>query len=71
MCLHAESVKQFFTDDALKTVEAIMMIKQEGYNYYCKICELEIDNCDDHDESINCSSCLGWTHFKCTGLKIV
>ena len=68
-CVCMQSVKQFFTDDAWKTVEAIMMIKQEGCNYYCKICELEID--DNHDESINCSSCLRWMHFKCTEIKTV
>ena len=66
-CVCMQSVKRFFTDDAWKTVEAILMIKQEGCNYYCTICELEID--DNQDESINCSSCLGWMHFKCTGLK--
>ena len=65
VCMH--SVKRFFTGDAWKTVEAILTIKQEGCDYYCTICELEID--DDQDESINCSSCLGWMHFKCTGLK--
>ena len=61
-----QSVKQFFTKDAWKTVKAIriLTIKQEGYNYFCTICELEIN--DDQDESINCSLC---SHFKCTGLK--
>ena len=44
-----------------KTVKAILTIKQEGYNYYRTICELEIN--DDQDESINCSLCLGWIHF--------
>ena len=37
-----QSVKQFFTDGAQKTVEAIVMIQQEGHNYYCKICELKL-----------------------------
>ena len=66
-CVCMQSVKRFFTDDAWRTVEAIMMIKQERCSYFRKICELEID--DDQDESISCSSCLGWMHFECTGLK--
>ena len=66
-CVCMQSVKRFLTDDAWRTVEAIMMIKQERCSYFCKICELEID--DDQDESISCNSCLGWMHFKCTGLK--
>ena len=36
-CVCMQSVKWFFTDDAWKTVEAMMMIKQEGCNYYCKM----------------------------------
>ena len=39
-CVCMQSVKRLFPDDAWKKVEAIMMIKQEGCNYYCKICEL-------------------------------
>ena len=66
-CVCMQSVKRFFTNNAWKTVEAILTIKQEGCHYYCTICELEIN--DDQDESINCSSWLGWMHFKCTGLK--
>ena len=66
-CVCMQSVKRFFTNNAWKTVEAILAIKWEGCHYYCTVCELEID--DDQDESINCSSCLGWMHFKCTGLK--
>ena len=41
-CVCMQSVKRFFTDDAWRTVEAIMMIKQERCSYFCKICELEI-----------------------------
>lgn len=66
-CVCMQSVKRFFTQDAWETVEAIIKIKQEGCSYFCTVCELEID--DDQDESINCSSCLGWLHFKCTGLR--
>ena len=66
-CVCMQSVKRFFTNNAWKTVEAILAIKREGCHYYCTICELEID--DYQDKSINCSSCLGWMHFKCTGLK--
>ena len=36
-CVCMQSVKRFFTDDAWKTVEAMMMIKQDGCNYYCKM----------------------------------
>ena len=41
-CVCMQSVKRFFTDDAWRTVETIMMIKQERCSYFCKICELEI-----------------------------
>jgi len=66
-CVCMQSVKRFFTHDAWKTVEDVLKFKREGCSYYCSICELEID--DGQDESINCSSCLGWLHFKCTGLR--
>ena len=66
-CLYAECKAVFHKIMMLKKVEAILTIKQKVFNYYCTICELEIN--DDQVKSVNCSSCLEWMHFKCTGLK--
>ena len=51
-CVCMQSVKQFFTNDAWKTIEVILTIKQVGCVYNCTIYELEIN--DNQDESSSC-----------------
>lgn len=36
-CVCMQNVKRFFTDNAWKTVEAILTIKKGGCNYYCSL----------------------------------
>ena len=57
------SCRKYFTDDAWAYVEQLIICLQKNPVYYCGHCTNPID--DSTENSVKCSSCLIWFHYKC------
>ena len=57
-------VRNYFTIDAWKLVENIVVVKKNLAVWVCKICHRDTST----GESIVYEACLEWHHFNCVGL---
>lgn len=57
-------VKKYFTNDAWQIVLQILEIKKTQSDWFCTVCNKELEN-----TAIACDSCLEWYHLQCTSLK--
>lgn len=55
--------QKYFTHDAWACVEQLIACIEKHPVYYCGRCTNPID--DTKENSVQCSSCLIWCHYKC------